>query len=145
MSEAIQRAKSGGLVIVNPRVPLTPAETNELLQLLNNELEISGEAVRSGRTEASRLKKAYEDAKTELLMSSERPRVGRTADAVTVAERDAWIALQTDEKYSALYDAEVLLENAIGYAWQVNRQVSLAQSLNNNATTGLTSFTGGGR
>lgn len=141
----VQRAESGGLVIVDPRGPLTPAQTNELLQHLNNELETSGDDVRTARIEASKRKQAYEDLKTRLLMSPECPHVGRTADTVTVAERDAWLAWHARKEYTALYNAEVLLENAIGYAWQVNRQVSLAQSLNNNATTGLTSFRDGAR
>lgn len=139
------RAPSGGLVLTKPGNTLTPAETDEFLQVLNNELETAGTAVVEARNTVAGLKEAYEKAKARLLLSPECPRVGRGAMDVTAAERDAFLAVRLEAEHWALHAAENRLENAVEYMWQVKDQVHLVQSLNNNAKELLGTYRGGGR
>lgn len=145
MTYEFERAETGGLVFKQPGVPLNPSQTDAFLQVLNNELEVAGAAVRAARKHWAACKEAFETGETRLLMSPECPRVGRTASDVTVAERDAWVRSQIGAEYKALHFANVRLDNATDYAWQVKEQVSLLQSLNNNAKATFDSYPGGNR
>jgi hypothetical protein len=145
VSYAFERAATGGLVFKAPGVALRPDQTDAFLQVLNNELEAAGAAVRAAREVASEAKKVHKKAETRLLMSPNCPRVGRSSTDVTAAERDAWVQSRCDAEYWALHDAELLLENATDYAWQVKEQVGLLQSLNNNAKAIYDTHRGVGR
>lgn len=145
MNEAFRRADGGGIVLTNPAVPLNPAQTNELLQYLVNELETAKEDVDAARNQAAACQAAYKKAENRLLISKECPKVGRGLGMVTAAERDAWVFSQIEKEWEALHFAEVHLSNATGYAWKLKEQVSLAQSLNNNAKAAFDSYRGGGR
>lgn len=142
---AFIRAPTGGLVLTKPGNALTPAETDEFLQVLNNELETAGAAVVEARNAVASLKESYEKAKARLLLSAECPRVGRGAMDVTAAERDAWLMVRFEAEHWALHRAEVRLESAAEYMWKVKDQVHLVQSLNNNAKELVGTNRGGAR
>lgn len=145
MSDTFTRAPSGGFILVTPGMPLRPDQTDALLQNLNNELERTAGLVEQARNNLSAAQKAYKKAEARLLISPDSPKVGRTAGAVTAAERDAWVYQRTAALWDAMHDAEVLLSIATDNAWKVKDQVSLVQSLNNNAQAAQGSFRGGGR
>jgi hypothetical protein len=146
VSEAYQRTPSGGLVLTAPDTPLRPDQTDALLQHINNALEVSTDAVAEATRKVAECQKSFKKAETRLLMSPDCPRVGRTVGTVTAAERDAWVARSTATEWEALHDAEVLLNVATSYAWKIKDQISLFQSLNNNAQSGQNiNHRGGGR
>jgi hypothetical protein len=145
MSDTFTRAPRGGFVLTTPGMPLRPDQTDALLQNLNNELERTAGLVEQARTNLAAAQKAHKKAEARLLLSPNSPRVGRTAGAVTAAERDAWVFLETADLWDAVQDAEVLLAVATDNAWKVNHQVSVAQSLNKNATEHFATYRGGGR
>ncbi|MET9339217.1 hypothetical protein [Nonomuraea sp. NPDC003804] len=142
MNEAFHRAESGGIVLTNPDVPLTLAQTEALLEHLTNELEVANDAAKEARIKLAEAQVAHKKAENRLLLSEECPKVGRGLGMVTAAERDAWVFMKAIAEWEAVHFAEVHLANATSYAWKLREQNSLAQSLNNNAKA---VYGGGGR
>lgn len=145
MNEAFRRAETGGIVLAKPGAPLNPAQTDELLQHLSNELETANAAAEEAAVKVADCQVAFKKAENRLMLSPECPKVGRGLGMVTAAERDAWVFSQVVEEWEALQFAEVLLNNATRYAWKLREQNSLAQSLNNNAKAAFDSNRGGVR
>ncbi|MEU6709914.1 hypothetical protein ABZ897_00430 [Nonomuraea sp. NPDC046802] len=145
MSEVISRAPGGGFVFTRPGTPLTPDQTDMLLQHVNNELERTTDLVAEARKRLATAQEAYKRAEAKLLLSEDCPRVGRAAGAVTAAERDAWVLRHLAAEWRAQHEAEVLLTIATDNAWKVKDQLSLVQSLNNNAQSAANGYRGSGR
>lgn len=133
MNEAFHRAPTGGFVFIKPGTPLTPDQTDAFLQYLNDELEASRVAVEQARNRLADCQANYKKAENRLLLSPYCPKVGRAMGMVTAAERDAWVSSQLIHEWEAVHFSEVHLANVTDYAWKLKDQVSLAQSLNNNA------------
>lgn len=145
MNDAITRTPSGGFIFVRPGTTLRPDQTDMLLQLVNNELERTADLVVEARKRLASAQLAFKRAETRLLLSDDCPRVGRATGAVTAAERDAWVLKHLAAEWRAQHEAEVLLTIATDGAWKVKDQLSLVQSLNNNAQSAATGYRGGGR
>lgn len=145
MSEPFKRTPNGGVVLTAPGTPLRPDQTDALLQHINNALETSTDTVAEATRKVAECQKAFKKAETRLLMSPDCPKVGRTVGTVTAAERDAWVAQRCATEWEAVHDAELQLNIATSYAWKIKDQISLFQSLNNNAQAAQGSFRGGGR
>lgn len=145
MTDVIARTPSGGFIFTRPGTPLDPGHTDALLQLVNNELERTSDLVAEARRRLAAAQETFKKAEARLLLSEDCPRVGRAAGAVTAAERDAWVLRHLAAEWKAQHEAEVLLTIATDNAWKVKDQLSLVQSLNNNAQSAATGHRGGGR
>ncbi|MEV8639406.1 hypothetical protein AB0395_47920 [Streptosporangium sp. NPDC051023] len=136
--------EESGFRILDEDAVLTPVEADRYLKQVNNELGRAQIALRRLRYEELRLTKAYTEAKTVLLFSVDCPKVGRSEGQVTVDERDAWINAHID-CYWQFASLQVQVKNAEDYLRTVGKQVSIAQTLNNNAKDAYNSYQGGGR
>ena|GEM_PF-3401493 len=145
MSGELSRTSSGGFVFTRPGTPLTPAQTDMLLQHINNELERTADLVTEARKRLAAAQEAYKKAEAKLLLSPSCPRVGRGEGSVSAAERDAWLLDRLSAEWTAQHEAQVLLDIATDGVWKVKDQLSLVQSLNNNAQGAAGGYRGGGR
>lgn len=111
---------------------LTPPEAERYLKQVSNELARAQLTLQRLRYRELQLDRTFTEKRTELLLSEQCPKVGRSEGCVTVDERDAWINSQIPE-YWPFRSAQVQTKNAEDHLKRVSKQASIAQSLNNSA------------
>src|SRR5690606_2581569 len=73
VSGELSRTSSGGFVFNRPGTPLTPAQTDMLLQHISNELERTSDLVTEARRRLAAAQEAYKKAEAKLLLSPSCP------------------------------------------------------------------------
>jgi hypothetical protein len=120
---------SDGFVFLQPGVHLTPAEVEEFLEKLNNEIANSQRALVSARNRELQAKEIYEKERDRLLLSDDCPHVGRRDGDVTVAERDAWINTRIPDELWMYRTVKREREDAESYVWAIKDQIEVLRSL----------------
>lgn len=118
-----------GFVFLEPDAHLTPAEVEQFLNRLNNEIARSQEALVAARDRELQAKEIYEKERDKLLLSDDCPNVGRASADVTVAERDAWINTRIPDELWIYKTVKVERENAESYVWAIKDQIEILRSL----------------
>lgn len=145
MSEIFDR-KDGGFVFIDEGAVLSPVQTDRFLKLLNNELNFAHRDVRNAREEELRCFQEYLTARKPHEVDPDCPEVGTGVGKVTEKARELWFEARIPKPYWAWKQAVLARQNAQDYARQVDKQVRIMQSLNNNAKLGYETYPrGGGR
>lgn len=118
-----------GFVFLEPDAHLTPAEVEQFLNRLTNEIANSQKALVNARERELQAKEIYAKERNRLLLSDDCPNVGRAAGDVTVAVRDAWVDTKAADQLWIYKTTKVERENAESYVWAIKDQIEILRSL----------------
>ncbi|WP_329521216.1 hypothetical protein [Spirillospora sp. NBC_01491] len=118
-----------GFVFLQPDAHLTPAQVEQHLNVLANEIANAQRALVTARERELDARKVHTRERDRLLLSDACPNVGRASEDVTVAERDAWINTRIDDQLWLYKTAKVQREDAESYVWAIKDQIEVLRSI----------------
>jgi hypothetical protein len=121
---------------LDPRRSFSPAEVDEQLSRLNNEMESATDALARSRDVELDCMEAYQGARFHLLSGGDCP-VPLNNRSVTNTHREEWVNAQIPKLWFAYKRAEAARFNARDYMEQIRTQISLLQSIGKSARQAL--------
>lgn len=108
---------------------ITPANIEQRLRFLSDELERANNALRDARQAELVAQTALTDAKADATLSPECPVVGRGPGETNVGYRNAWVARRIAPYVRAYEQAKTMRQAATDYVKTVRDQTEVARSL----------------
>lgn len=127
---------------------MTPAQVEQKLRYLHDELDRGTAALRKARQEEMEAQTALTTGKAKAMLADDCPRVGvieEDGHRITVAYRDAWVQLQIAETEQAYETAKVIRQAATDYLRTVRDQLGAVQSINASVREAYRGLGGGVR
>lgn len=106
---------------------MSPAQVEQKLRYLHDQLGLSTEALRKARQEELEAQLAVTSAKARATLSPACPKVAR--GGCTVGERNAWVQLAIQHESEAYETAKVTRQAATDYVKTVRDQLAAVQSI----------------
>lgn len=108
---------------------LTPGQVQDRLHSVHHDLTAAAQMLKKARDAEVAAEEAYRLARAKATLSDECPKVKRGENGVSVADRDAWVDLETQAERAKAQGAEAYRKAAEDHLRVVRDQASVVQSL----------------